>query len=150
MQLFISTNRDRRSAAGNLLAFTLIVAFCAHAQSRNGSLNPSMQFYAKTFHVSYAEAARRFAKEDSVAPLQNQMRKDLPDAFAGVYIEHQPKHQAVVLFTHDPQALLARYTKDPFYVAKLAPRPLELLEAVQEEIVDQLKEKNAAFFLGIL
>jgi len=149
VQLFISTNRDRRSATIILLASALIATFCAHAQSRSRSLNPSVQFYAKTFHVSYAEAARRFAKEDSVAPLQNQMRKDLPDAFAGVYIEHQPKHQVVVLFTHDPQVLLARYTKDPFYVAKLAPRPLELLEAVQEEIVDQLAQTDVAFFGGI-
>lgn len=139
----------RRSArlAPAALAVGLLFSLGLNAQPADG--DPIAVSYAQMFKVPLAEAKRRTAQVPEIGQLEQRLQRELPDTFAGLYIEHQPSYRVVVRFTKTPKALLARYTKDPLFVAQLAPRPLELLRGAQEELAAQLSQSGVAFESGL-
>lgn len=108
-----------------------------------------VQNYAQTYRVPVAEAARRMALGREAGRLQKRLRSELPETFAGLYIEHRLEFRIVVQFTQDPQVHLAAYTQDAEFVAKAAPRSLELLSTVQDELAELLKGAGMEFESGI-
>ncbi|WP_408950201.1 S1 family peptidase [Lysobacter sp. Hz 25] len=129
------------------LAVGLLFSLGLNAQPTGG--DPIAVSYAQQFKVPLAEAKRRTAQVPEIALLEQRLQRELPDTFAGLYIEHQPTYRVVVRFTKTPKALLSRYTQDPLFVAQLAPRPLELLRGAQEELAAQLSQSGVAFESGL-
>lgn len=129
------------------LAAGLLCSLGLQAQPAGG--DPIAVSYAQTYRVPVSEAQRRLARVPAIAQLEQRLQRELPESFAGLYIEHQPAYRVVVRFTKTPKALLARYTKDPVFVAQLAPRPLELLRGAQEELAAQLSSSGVAFESGV-
>lgn len=117
------------------------------AQSSGG--DPIAVSYAQMHKVPLAEAKSRLARQPEIARLQQRLQRELPDTFAGLIIEHRPSYRVVVRFTGDAKAQLARYTRDPVFVAEVAPRPLELLRSVQDEVGEQLNQAGIAFESGL-
>lgn len=129
------------------LAAGLLCSLGLQAQPAGG--DPIAVSYAQTYRVPVSEAQRRMARVPAIAQLEQRLQRELPESFAGLYIEHLPTYRVVVRFTRTPKALLARYTKDPVFVAQLAPRPLELLRGAQEELSAQLSGAGVAFESGV-
>lgn len=105
--------------------------------------------YSQLYRVVVPEAERRLALAREAGRLGQQIERERPETFAGLYVEHRPEFRVVVQFTGDAQAELAAYTGDPAFVAKPAPRSLELLLAVQAEIAEQLQKAGMEFESGL-
>lgn len=145
--------------AAALLAGCWLGGGNARAQDHSGGLEqdseqlaePSVtaRAYAEEHRISVEEAVLRESRMQQAGELQGKLQDLFPDTFAGLYIEHEPVFQVVVMFTRDARALLASQTQEPWYVARIAPRSLELLESVQEEIVEQLEETGIDFTSSI-
>ncbi len=105
--------------------------------------------YADTYRTSTEEATQRLAASRDAGRLQQRIATENPETFAGLYIEHSPKFQIVVLFTKDPERNLARYTQSRLYSARVAPRFLETLRAAQEKMGEQLSKSGVRFESGI-
>jgi len=71
---------------------------------------------ARTLGISVAEAESRMRLADRLGIFQLRVRSD--PGFAGAYLEHEPKLQAVVLFKGDAAAKLKRYVSDDAFVAR--------------------------------
>ncbi|WP_343652136.1 S1 family peptidase [Stenotrophomonas sp.] len=105
--------------------------------------------YADTYRTSTKEATQRLAASRDAGRLQRRIATENPETFAGLYIEHSPEFQIVVLFTKDPERHLAKYTQSRLYSAKVAPRSLEMLLAAQEEAGERLSRSGIRFESGI-
>lgn len=130
--------RGPARVAGVVLAGGLLLSTIGCA-SRPQPLSMT-QRYAQDYHVSLAEAERRFAHIQQLGDshLEQRLRAERPDTFAGLYIEHLPVYRVVVRFTGDAQTQLAAYTDDPLYVAQTAPRTLLTLTATQKQLGERL------------
>jgi len=128
-----------------LIAASAVFSLSATAQNRD----IVAEKYSDTYKTSITEATQRLAASREAGKLQQRTAADNPETFAGLYIEHTPEFQIVVLFTKDPQRNLAKYTQSKLYSAKIAPRSLELLLAVQEEVGEQLSKSGVRFESGI-
>lgn len=109
------------------------------------------QHYAKDYGVSVEEAQRRLTHMagDEISVLQNRLRTERADTFAGLYIEHKPTYRIVVRFTGDAQAQLAAYTTDPLYVAQTAPRTMVALHSAQELVGKRLQAAGIEYMSGL-
>lgn len=101
--------------------------------------------YAEEMNLSIDQAKARTINQDDAMMLSRRLQKELPDSFAGIWMEHYPTFKVVVRFTGDAQAQLARYTKDPRYVAQSAPRSLQFLLETQQEMAAQLAAAGIKF-----
>jgi len=144
-----SKNMKMRSGSvRNMAVLTgLIASAVAYAQVSDG--NPFAISYAQMHKVSVREATVRLEQMEEAGLLGHKLEIEQPETFAGLYIEHEPKFRVVVQFTKDPKQTLARYTRDPLYVAQVAPRSLELLESTQDELGEQLMKSGADFTTDI-
>ncbi|MEI4516303.1 MULTISPECIES: S1 family peptidase [unclassified Stenotrophomonas] len=113
----------------------------AYAQTDDAGLKG----YAEEMNLSVDQAKARTINQDDAMMLNRRLQKELPDSFAGLWMEHYPTFKVVVRFTGDARAQLARYTKDPRYVAQSAPRSLEFLLATQQEMAAQLAAAGIKF-----
>lgn len=128
-----------------LIAASAVFSLSTAAQNRD----IVAEKYSDTYKISTTEATQRLAASREAGKLQRRIAADNPETFAGLYIEHSPEFQIVVLFTKDPQRNLAKYTQSRLYSAKIAPRSLEMLLAVQEEVGEQLSKSGIRFESGI-
>lgn len=55
-------------------------------------------FLGKRYKIPAAEAAQRLAFQESVSALALKLAEENPDAFGGVFIDHQPAYRIVILF----------------------------------------------------
>lgn len=113
--------------------------------------------YARAYCVSVEEAERRMAIQlrDAVGPrtepgppplppapdasigaLQETLKVEEPETFAGLWIQHQPTYGVVVAFARNAAATLAKYTKDPLFIPldRSGPTLVEL-RAAQERLM---------------
>lgn len=130
-----------------LLLTALVCVASATANASGG--DPVAVSYAQMHRVSLAEAKKRLARVPYIGQLDKQLQRELPDTFAGLYIENEPSYRVVVKFTKDAKTQLARYTSDPIFVAETAPHSLEFLLSAQEEIGQQLLKANIRFESGL-
>lgn len=136
-----------RPGSRTTIFFILMCAFAAvYAQPQS---NIVIDSYSQMYRVGVNEAARRLELTREAGLLGQQLERELPETFAGLYVEHQPEFRIVVQFTQDAQARLAAYTRDPTFVARTAPRSLEMLLAVQAELGEQLMSAGVEFESGL-
>ncbi|MGY1457761.1 hypothetical protein ACW5F0_03795 [Luteimonas sp. A534] len=128
-----------------LVATLAMIAPPAFAQSHS----PTVYAYANAYGVSLEEAERRSAVANMARELQEKLKRELPDSFAGMYLEHVPEHRAVVLLTGDAPAQLRRFTSDEFYVPRQVSYSLELMRAVQMEIGNVLQRSSVPFYVSL-
>ncbi len=128
-----------------LLAVSVALAPLAVTQALAQNSEAGTRQYAEYRGVSTSEASKRMQFEHDAGALNGRLAREQPDTFAGLYIEHDPEFRVVVRFTGDAAKQLAKYTKDPVFVAENAPRSLELLRATQEEIGVQLTSAKMDF-----
>lgn len=101
---------------------------------------------ARTLGISVEDAEARMRMADRLGIFQIRVRSD-PD-FAGAYLEHEPKLQAVVLFKGDAAEKLKRYVGDDAFVARGVDYSLGELAAAEAEIAKAFKDAGLAV-LGI-
>jgi hypothetical protein len=97
---------------------------------------------AKTLGISVEEAESRIRLADRLGILQLRVRSD-PD-FAGAYLEHEPKVQAVVMFKGDAAAKLALYVSDDAFTPRSTVYSLGDLAAAANESRRAFKAANLA------
>jgi len=140
-----SGSRNILTASVTLLAASAIFNLNAATQNRD----MVSEKYADTYRTSTEEATQRIAASRDAGRLQQRIATENPETFAGLYIEHSPEFQIVVLFTKDPERNLARYTQSRLYSARVAPRSLETIRSAQEEVGEQLSRSEIRFESGI-
>jgi hypothetical protein len=126
-----------------LILFGLQIFDTANAAKKD--FGPVTIDYAQTYGVSLEEAQWRLSKEDYAAEITKRIEVASPETFSGSYIEHKPVFQVIVQFVGDAKTQLAKYTLDPLFVPRRAPRALEVLVAAQADIVDQLRRQKIDF-----
>jgi len=125
------------------IAVALAFSVCAAAQ------DPVAVSYADMHKVSIAEAQRRLSHLNDIARLEQQLQRESPDTFAGLYIEHHPTYRVVVKFTGDARSQLARFTKDSLFVAESSPRSFELLKSAQDVLAEEMTNLGIEFESGL-
>jgi len=85
--------------------------------------------------VREADIAAQVARQQEIEAFRERVSGD--SNFAGIYVEHAPTHRAVVRFVgDDPATQLARYTRDPLYVAAGADVSYRALTQTQRHLID--------------
>lgn len=132
-----------QSAIVTILACTFLTA---NAQPRG---NLVADAYSQMHGVSVREATRRLGLMQEAGRLEQRLRKERAATFAGLYVEHEPQFRIVVRFTQNAKTQLSAFTHDPVFIAQPAPRSLELLSAVQDELDEQLHAAGLQFESGL-
>lgn len=124
-----------------VMIFVCGCASSAMAQTETSSSTNSRTHarYAQTFGVTVEEAARRLDRRRDIGALNARLEQEQGDTFGGIYIEHTPSYRAVVRFTGDAAATLARYTQDPLFVPETSAVPVRELVQTQRTVYDLLK-----------
>lgn len=104
---------------------------------------------AEMYGISVAEAQRRNDLNPYIQDMQHRIKEGSRETFAGLYIEQEPEFRVVVMLVGDARAQLSNYTLDPLFVPVSAPRTLEQLESVHDELTDQLWKAGIDFMSGI-
>ena len=126
-----------------LTALPLLIAAGAAAQQPDPtSAADSALHLSRTLGISLEEAEARMRLADRLAVFQLRVRSD-PD-FAGLYLEHEPKAQAVVLFKGDAAAKLKRYVGDDAFVPRSVEYSLADLTAAETEAKEAFKAAGLA------
>ena len=93
------------------------------------------RYYVRDFGVDIDEATRRLKLQEAIGLLNFQLATREADFFGGLYVEHQPVFQVVVLFTEDRDLALQSYLKNGPLEGMVATRQVKLslreLEAIQ-------------------
>jgi len=56
-------------------------------------VHPQIKYYAEAHSVTINEARRRLGIRDAVQAFRGELRDELGDSYAGVWIEHEPEHR---------------------------------------------------------
>jgi hypothetical protein len=86
--------------------------------------NPILQDaldYAVEMGISLEEALARLdtQNEDAISALDNQLKANEADTFAGLWLQHEPEYRMVVAFTHDGEETIRKYVTDNSELARL-------------------------------
>jgi hypothetical protein len=109
-----------------VVGVSLLAAACASAPFARPRRGPEQAFvlptdeallrdarqYAQDVGVDLEEAARRLQVQDDIGRLNAALAENERDTFAGLWIEHQPAFQVIVLFTHDGERTMRSYVRD--------------------------------------
>ena len=115
--------------------------------------NPDAAAYAEELGVSLEEAKERLGMQDSIGELQADLLANEADSFAGLWLEHEPTYQVVVVFAgEDGVEVIRPYLQTYPALADIveirsAQYTLAELEAAQQEafsIVEQLEPMSIA------
>ena len=58
-------------------------------------VHPQIKYYAEANSVTIDEARRRLGIQDAVQTFRGELRDELGDSYAGVWIEHEPEHRVL-------------------------------------------------------
>ncbi len=108
---------------------------------------PDTAAYAAEMGLSLEEAAKQLADQEGIGQLQQRLQASLPDTFAGLWIEHQPRYRVMVALTEGDRQVLDPYLEgQPFAQAvELASAAYSLRQLTQDQIrVGQAVEAVAA------
>lgn len=126
-----------------------VLASCPEV-AEDGPLAEDWESYAEDSGVSEEEAARRMRLQECYAVelgnLEQKLRREEGDGFAGLWIAHEPEYRFVVLFTENGQQRIQPYIEDKSYAPLVEVRSgaeatlAELISAQREagHILDRL------------
>lgn len=126
-------------------------------QAPLGETNPDAEMYAEHMGLSLDEALGRFRIMDGAGILQADMSVHEADTFAGLWIEHSPEFQVVVLFTKSPSQKIEPYLRKEYMTPELAAVldvrrakiSLAELEQVHAELISSLTDLRIRFELEL-
>lgn len=74
------------------------------------AIHPDARMYAKDFDVSLEEADRRLKMQGDTLPtlLERELKKKEPDAYAGLWLRHEPDYGLTVALAGDSEAAVER------------------------------------------
>jgi hypothetical protein len=114
--------------------------------SAEDSLLQDATEYAKTFNVELEEAVKRLTLQAEIDTLNYSLTTFEPEAFGGLYIQHTPKFQVVVLLTDTDRDILSPYLSDSplaeLIEARTASLSLVALRNEQETAMKLVREVN--------
>ena len=58
--------------------------------------------FAEHEGLSLEEAVRRLEFQETIGAIQPELEADLPDSYAGLWVEHQPQYRIVIVQSHRP------------------------------------------------
>lgn len=150
-----------RGVAWLLVGVVLLLLGCTAAsptldpalQPLSDALRRDAEAYAADHGVTVEEAARRLALQDPIGVLHEQLAAHEANTFGGLYIEHEPEHKVVVLFTRNGERTLRRYVRggplEHVVDVRRAKVPLAELEAAQATTMALLQEIGSGATTGI-
>jgi hypothetical protein len=110
-------------------------SFRHDARDQSKAIREDARYYARDFGVDIDEAIRRLNLQEAIGRLNFKLSTQEADFFGGLYVEHQPVFQVVVLFTEDRNATLKSYLEnsplEDFVTTRLVRLSLRELEATQ-------------------
>lgn len=102
----------------------------------SGIMNPDAAAFAEQEGLSLEEAGRRLAHQETIGEIQPLLMAELPDSFAGLWVEHQPSYRIVVALTEGGLETVLPYIEDEdwasFVEVRLADYTLE--ELTQDQV----------------
>jgi hypothetical protein len=126
--------------AGSAVSLAISSTATAQDAPAAGARTRSLDAYSNQFGVPLAEAQRRIGLQREIGKIGARLESEEATTFGGLYIEHKPAFRAVVKFTADGAATLARYTQDPIYTVETAAVPLKEMADAQRTVYDLLKK----------
>ncbi|MGC9522026.1 MAG: hypothetical protein ACP5HG_09115 [Anaerolineae bacterium] len=138
------------SVAGLLFGCTLQAGAQTPASE---ALRRDAEAYAEAHDVPLDEAIARLRAQDPIGELQAVLQEQEPDAFAGLWIEHEPEYKVVVAVTRDERRIYRRYVAAGPLEDKVemreAERTLAELSAAQVALHQALNEVDSRADSGI-
>ncbi len=104
---------------------------------------------AEMYGISVAEVQRRHDLRPYIQDMERRIKEGSRETFAGLYLKQEPEFRVVVMLVGDARAQLSNYTLDPLFVPVSAPRTLEHLKGVREELTDQLSKSGINFIAEV-
>lgn len=123
----------------SVLVLALLTAVPLAAEAASEGLRQDAAEYAKRYRVELDEAVRRLQLQRAVSDLEGVLAEEEADAFAGLWIQHEPSYRVVVRFTSRAaeERLKARIAGGPLanlVETRDARFTLRTLEAMQREV----------------
>ena len=107
-------------------------------QTTEEALAKDTQWYADRYGVTPDEAARRLELGPEISMLQSELRRNEPETFAGLWLEHTPAYRVVVQFTDNGVETIRPYTQGSPLSQKVEVRSADLSEATLIESQDSV------------
>jgi hypothetical protein len=101
------------------------------------------EIYAKDQGISNEEAAWRFHLQEVAGHLDAKLSKNEAETFAGLWVEHSPKFQIVVLFTQGPEQTIKPHITDEIAAVldvRTAKVSLAELENAQQQLLSSVTD----------
>ena len=102
------------------------------------------QSYAADFGVGLDEAVRRLGLQDQIGELNAELAAKERDTFAGLWLEHTPQFQVVVLFTRSGEETIRSYIENgplaDIFAVRTAEATLAELENAQAAAVRAVRD----------
>ena len=93
--------------------------------------------FAEAEGLSLEEAVRRMEFQETIGDIQPALMADLPDTYAGLWVENQPQYRIVIALTEGDEATIQPYVSGKAWADYVEVRPatysLAELRAAQEE-----------------
>lgn len=104
-------------------------------RDQSEAIRKDARYYARDFGVDIDEAIRRLNLQEAIGLLNFKLATEEADYFGGLYVEHQPVFQVVVLFTRDRYSALRSHLEngplEGMVTTRLVESSLRELEATQ-------------------
>ena len=110
-------------------------------------------WYARENGISQQEAMKRIAEQQALLPEFEKLSATLREREAQNYTDarmvHQPDWAYVLYFKRDPEATLAKYTRNPRFKAALGRYSTEELQAMMKPWLDRFAREGIAGGAGV-
>lgn len=96
-------------------ALAVGIAILGVPMAHAGGPTKEAQYYSTRFRVPLSEAVARLALQDSLAEerLEERLKAAFPGEFAGLYVDHEPRHRLVILMRGGRLADVKRHIRTP-------------------------------------
>ncbi len=111
--------------------------------------DPSLITYAAAQGITPEVALERLELRRIAGEINARAKREAPGTYGGMEVIHLPKYHIVFRFTGNAGAQLSRYTANPNFVAATVPRPIALVQAVRDEVMEVLAERGVESIASI-
>jgi len=112
--------------------------------SSDSALMRDAQHYAADYGVSLIEAVSRLQLQEEIRILNNRLRGDFPETFAGLWVQHTPLYRVHLSFTEYDNTKIEEYLQNTSLngvevtKARLSLQELRSLQSVLQHTVNRL------------
>jgi hypothetical protein len=109
--------------------------------------------FAEHEGLSLEEAVRRLEFQETIGAIQPELEADLPDSYAGLWVEHQPQYRIVIALTEGNESTIQPYVDDKAWADHVEVRPadysLAVLRNAQQEASRVAGQLNLALTTAV-